>query len=70
MPETNVTSSNPAYINNFLVESHIVHYGPDISPKIYRNVISSHEHRFLLSGLNVEKKQSWTERQAAYLSAV
>ncbi len=30
----------------------------------------SHEHRFLLSGLNVEKKPSWTERQAAYLSAV
>jgi hypothetical protein len=24
----------------------------------------------LISGLNIEKKPSWTERQAAYLSAV
>jgi hypothetical protein len=33
-------------------------------------IFFSHEHRFLLSGLNVEKKQAWTERQAAYMSAV
>jgi len=32
--------------------------------------LTSHEHRFLLSGLKIEKKQSWTERQSAYLSAV
>jgi len=33
-------------------------------------LLFSHEHRFLLSGLKIEKKPTWTERQAAYLSAV
>jgi hypothetical protein len=35
------------------------------------NVMSycSHENQFLLAGLKVEKLSSWTERQAAYLSA-
>ncbi len=30
----------------------------------------SHEHRFLVAGLDVEKKPSWEERQAVYLAAV
>jgi hypothetical protein len=29
----------------------------------------SHENQFLLAGLKVDKLSSWTERQAAYLSA-
>jgi hypothetical protein len=30
----------------------------------------SHEHRFLIAGLEVEKKPTWEERQAVYLAAV
>jgi hypothetical protein len=33
-------------------------------------VLSSHENRFLIAGLEVEKKPNWEERQAVYLSAV
>jgi hypothetical protein len=33
-------------------------------------VLSSHEHRFLIAGLEIEKKPSWEERQAAYLAIV
>jgi hypothetical protein len=30
----------------------------------------SNEHRFFIAGLDVEKKPSWEERQAVYMSAV
>jgi len=33
-------------------------------------LVYSHEHRFLLAGLKVDKKSSWAERQSAYLAAV
>jgi hypothetical protein len=29
----------------------------------------SHENRFLLAGLKVEKKDAWSDRQSAYLAA-
>jgi hypothetical protein len=46
--------------------------GPDEPPLTLSNFLCvsfSHEHRFLIAGLDVEKKSSWEERQAAYLAA-
>ncbi len=34
------------------------------------NFPSSHEHQFLIAGLNVGKKPTWEERQTVYLATV
>ncbi len=61
MPHTNICQGSTPYHFVLYVVQHFRHYF---------NLLFSHENQFLVAGLKVGKLPSWTERQAAYLSAV